>query len=560
MNRIDVAPVFSALLLVLAWLVPIHYYPWTSFYNEMAASLSLLVILGYCAWRYRGDKAVMPTFAGFLFFLALIPLVQALFGKVVFAGDGILASLYLGGAAIAYVLGNRIARDDFVLCFTGVLLAFLAGAVISAFIALYQWLGLSIANLNFWVSDHATGARAYANLNQPNNLATLLCLGLVACLYFYSKRFFGQLTFWLLVFVLSVGLAAAASRTSWVILGFLVLWWATIIRPGNEIVKLADIVGIIALFAALLLTVFPLVSDWLLLSGPPRALAIDGSGRFEIWLLLFAALWEMPAWGYGWGQISTAQVLAAEPSMPQAHMTEYSHNVALDLLLWNGWLLGGVIIAVFAYWGISRTLAAKVTEVRYALLAVAVVVIHGMLEYPLAYAYFLFPVAFLMGAVDSLRGRSSIRVSPIFMPFLFVFSASLTIFVWIEYRQVEEDHRLMRFETARIGTQVQPGAYPDVLILSQLREFIRFARTEAKVGMDDDRIAWMEKVAHRYPYPPALFRYTLALALNGRIEEANTELARMSVICPEELYSEALANLRLMSRTYPDLLKLSAMQ
>jgi hypothetical protein len=111
----------------------------------------------------------------------------------------------------------------------------------------------------------------------------------------------------------------------------------------------------------------------------------------------------------------------------------------------------------------------------------------------------------------------------------------------------------LRFETRGIGDIRAEQKAPDVVILSQLREFNRFSRTEVNDNLNSEEIKWMEKIAHRYPKPNSLLRYSLALFLNGRAEEGKIELFRLRKLYGEDAYQVAKNNLKLMSEKYPQL-------
>ena len=127
--------------------------------------------------------------------------------------------------------------------------------------------------------------------------------------------------------------------------------------------------------------------------------------------------------------------------------------------------------------------------------------------------------------------------------------------VFQEYRVIEEDHLNMRMASARIGSSVNTSnVTPDTKVLTQLREFVRFARTEATPGMSDEELEWMRRVSHRYTYPPALFRYALALGLNERYREAEKIMGVLKRLHGEELYLEAKASLEVLAdEKYPQL-------
>ena len=104
---------------------------------------------------------------------------------------------------------------------------------------------------------------------------------------------------------------------------------------------------------------------------------------------------------------------------------------------------------------------------------------------------------------------------------------------------MEEGMRTLRFESAKIGVSGIKTTPPKSTLLDQLEAFQQFAATEAKAGMNEKEIERMRKVALRYGYPPVLFRYALALGLNGDPEEALKALRKICAIHSLENCEEA---------------------
>ncbi|WP_228731742.1 Wzy polymerase domain-containing protein, partial [Acinetobacter sp. Colony158] len=104
--------------------------------------------------------------------------------------------------------------------------------------------------------------------------------------------------------------------------------------------------------------------------------------------------------GYGWGKTSLAQ-LTVFNLHPSHEWVTSGHNVLLDIIVWNGLPLGLLIIAYMACWILWLNQKAKTLESIIALLMVGAILIHALLEFPLRYAYFLFPFGFLLGFVQS---------------------------------------------------------------------------------------------------------------------------------------------------------------
>jgi hypothetical protein len=128
----------------------------------------------------------------------------------------------------------------------------------------------------------------------------------------------------------------------------------------------------------------------------------------------------------------------------------------------------------------------------------------------------------------------------------------------VDYLRLEEEFRRMRFESARIEASRAPETTRPPLVLTQVASLIRFARTEARPDMTARELTDMAQVAHRYPLPPTLFRYALALGLNHRYEEASLELKRLERFHIRAHHDEIRNNWATLTEQYPTLANVPA--
>jgi len=539
--------IFIALFCVLGWLLPNHYPPWLAFFQDAAWFASALLL----AFVLFQKRLSCPVISVGVLVLAFVPLLQLLFGGVYFLGDAVIASAYIAGFSFVLSAGYGLSTNArlFSSITQGLAGLLLLGAVLSVWIALRQWFLLSGS---IWVVDLRPGGRPFANLGQPNNLATLLGMGLAAVLYFYEKRQLNRLASGVLAVFLLFGIALTQSRTPWLTAIAVCLFWAWKSRSCDTRLRLPSLLLWMLVFSILVLAL-PVVAEFLMLSSSDPLQRMKSLQRWDLYQQFYHAVIHGPLWGYGWNQVSVAQV-AITPMYPVALMTEYTHNIVLDLLIWNGPVLGGLIIIAAALWLGRLAWVARSSESLFALLAAGCVLTHGMLEYPHAYAYFLLPLGLLLGIAQAEDRATRTFIMPRWLLGGIVLIASgLGGWVWHEYRIIEEDFRLMRFETANIGSLKAEQAAPDVQLLTQLREFTRFARTEAAENMSDEELEWMRRVAHRYPYLPSLFRYSYALALNNRTDEAYAQLLILRGLYGEEHFRDTLQLLTDKQETYPQL-------
>jgi len=278
--------------------------------------------------------------------------------------------------------------------------------------------------------------------------------------------------------------------------------------------------------------------------------ALGGEVRLVLWQQLIDALSRQPFFGYGWNQVSVAQVAVAAEH-PSAVFAEYAHNLILDLLIWNGAILGCAVFAAMGWWLMTRIRRVSSLESWFALLFILVICTHSLFEFPYAYTYFLLPLGLCIGIVD-LAPATNTRLPRWAFAAATVIGSAILLYTFIEYKRIEVDYQLMRFESAGIERKIPLSKAPDVVMLTQMREFIRFARTEAKEQMSVDELDWMRKVAHRYAYAPALLRYALALGLNHHPQEAGLELRRLKQLNAEQ-FNEVRPGWEALIKVHPQL-------
>lgn len=182
--------------------------------------------------------------------------------------------------------------------------------------------------------------------------------------------------------------------------------------------------------------------------------------------------------------------------------------------------------------------------------------IHGLLEFPLEYAYFLIPAGLLMGFIEGSTSQASIRVIAIPRKIFacgVVAVVAASMVVASEWLAAEANYRTLRFESARIGQQETSSSNPDLLLLTQLNAFLTFARTEATPAMPPEQVEWMRKVAARFGYPPVMFRYALAAGLSGKNREAEVTLQRICHIHGRERCTEAQEGWEILRQRFPQL-------
>jgi O-antigen ligase len=521
----------AAALLGAAWLLPIHDLPWLAFHADLLAAAALALMAVACLRQAQG-RVHVPSLARQVLAVACVPLLQAAFGLTLFAGDALMAALYLLGLAIAIVGGAGLARGQ---PHSGLLLcwALLVAGLLSTLMATLQWLQWSPGPLlQSWLRTVAAGERPTANIGQSNMLATLLVLAVVAALALHQAKRIGHPSGVACGGVLIAGVVITQSRTGLLALGVVALWLGLSSRRSGPAIGWKTGAG-----AALWLLLCLLLRSWL--SQPlritPLRPTLDAAvgPRAGHWSTLWEAIQATPWFGQGWNQVAVAQARAAGQSA-SGEFIEHSHNLVLDLLVWNGVPLGLLILALILVWTFRQLRDCRDPQQALMLAGVLALGVHAMTEYPLDYAYFLMPLGAVLGALDAnrdaqkrpgLQGQGLAR--SVCMAVL-ALAATLTAWVTVEYTSLEQDHALMRLQWARPDlVSMGTAAVPQVVLLTQLRALLVFMRTPTEAGLSAAQLQSMKRLSQRYGYAPVLHRMALTEHHNGRPEDARATLAHL---------------------------------
>lgn len=528
-----------------AWLSPSHYPPWLSFHGEGLTFLALMVVS--LAWVSRTRKWVLER--AVLLPMALIGVIWLQWGagQIAYSGQAVMGSLYLGGFALAWLLGSNLAdktdAGDRILSWLAGLLV--VAAALSVCVAALQWLDLESGYANLIV-ERPQGGRPNGNLAQSNHLATLILMGLVMSVWLYQQHYLRRWQTWALVIWFSFGLTMAQSRAGWLsaaLLGLFLLW------RGQSAWRIGGLRAVLGWWSILLLmwAAWQPANVTLSATGESRALAslTQDNARVVLWRQILAGIEQSPWWGYGWGQ-TVAGHKAGTAYISNGLLTDYAHSLVLDLTLWLGIPLAILLMATMAWWLLRAVY--RINDPRQLLLLAAAlpVLVHSLVEFPFAYAYFLFTVAFLFG---SLSARQSAEKSGAWtidrLPgrwigiTLVVVWAGLAARVGYEYVQVEEDYRVMRFEMRSVGRIPENYAAPDLVLLNQLGAILTLGRVKPRPGMSSEELESMKMLNRNYNWATLQMRYAVALALNGQLEQALLEMKSLRAHYGESSYEQA---------------------
>ncbi len=312
---------------------------------------------------------------------------------------------------------------------------------------------------------------------------------------------------------------------------------------------------LLAALYALLTLAWPPLNDALYLGGGRSVGSqLDGGVRLPVWLTLLDAVGREPWWGYGWQQVVLAQLAVALEHPPIHHIFEHSHNLVLDLVLWAGVPVGSAIVLLAGLATLRQLQAVSDARALWLLTPALGVFTHSMVEFPIEFAYFLVPAGLGIGAANGLCPMAASNdVRPRVLRLATLVVGAALVVVALDYFEAEQNYRVLRLESAGIGTTKIESEPPELRVLDQLQAFLWFARTEARPDMPAEERALMRRTAQRFAFPPVLLRLALVDGLHGDVAAAERGLALVCSMNKPERCEEGRSSWRLLQERYPQL-------
>lgn len=535
----------AAILIFLAWLMPVHYRPWVTYTGELYAFFALFALAIICL----KEKLKIPTISLPLLLLACIPVIQFLIGQVFFLSTAMMGFIFVFSFWFASVLGYNLSTGNYNReeTFTNLSYVFLASGTITGLIAVCQWTNLD--SILPGMVNISGNQRPYANFAQPNNMATFLVMALMSCLYLYEKKKIQTKWLFACAAVIIMGVALSQSRTAWVAAIAIMLYLAFYQYKG--IIRLKWYYSILWFaFFVTCIVAFPLLSQLatqvmdaqVVQSRDVVSRATGDMSRLAIWQQMLAAIQAEPWFGYGWYQTSVAFVSITDTVQGPVWIRS-AHNFIIDFLIWNGLIIGLPFLAYFGYLGFQLQRWVNTPESVIGILMIGAFVTHAMFEFPQHYAYFLLPVGFIMGTV--LAQRADVAKQLIMPSWLMkVIFALGVILVAVIYRD---------YDTAvpKLGQSIRYEQQPEkitnekpIFLLTEFNHRIDWIRVNPYTKMSQNEIHEYEKLVVSYPTKYNLLKYIRLLAYNGYIKEAHHQLWRLNTIQKTELnYAEIIKDI-----------------
>lgn len=534
-----------ACLFALAWLLPTRTPPWATFYHETLTAVCFLVAAWWALIAPLVSKSAAIEFrridlsGAAILFLAIstIPLAQAWFGMLVFPTEAFVYAAYLLVSALTVVAAHYAQRHSPWLLVQAVLAGIVIAALISAGLALYQRMGLTWMGV---LAPDPETVRATAHLGQPNNLATLLCLGLAGIWWGFLRKHIGQTVSFLAAGLLLVGICLTGSRTG--LLALLV--FPSAMALGWPAVGGARRAGALAALLTWLVVVWTVLAfsppDFLISGGRNAAEQASAGYRSLMWSHVLDAIAQKPWTGWGWNQISLSRTEMASLYPDDKVIFSYAHNLVLDLLMWNGVPLGLAIVFLAAWWLVASVRQAVKAEHWVLLAGLCAMGVHAFLEFPHAYLFFLLPAAVFVGSLDGELGSFfRWQVSRWWLLSGIAAGSILLVLVVRDYQEIERVDLSWRLYEANIGRSSHLPKAANPWILKGVADADEQLRKRPRAEMPAEELKHWREALNRYPAVGSLARYAQAATMNNMPQEAEWALATLCQFGSQSLCATA---------------------
>ena len=535
--------VFISIIIIfcISLLNPIHILPWSSFLSEIIFFIGFLLLI-LCAPLKFLVKNTLP-----ILFISFIPLIQFFLGEIYYFSIAFLCFIYIFCFWLSVIVGLNFSQKNnyhssvqktniifFISCF------YIFICFVSSLIAIIQWLNISYSTQ--YISG-MVGNRPFANLAQANHLATLLCLGVLGCFFLYETKKINKYFLALCTVIFLFVIALTQSRTPWI---FSVIFLLTIFFKQRHYMfrlSFSAILGWVSVYIMLVFSIpyiAELLSPYFSIIRTMDVLerATSGYLRLEIWNQAIHAIIEKPWFGYGWNQTSAAQYSVID-RYPGKEWFSSAHNIVLDIILWNGIFLGGLITIYFAKTYIECLIYNKNLDTIFACFLIMPILVHSFLEYPFKYAYFLLPAGVLWGVMISEKNNNYIKIENLYFKVIAFLGLVLACYTFKEFSEVIDNN--VAANTYEMNERTDNFELPySVYILDEFKVRSQWFALNPDTKLNQKELDKYERMVSLHITPYDLIKYAKLLAYNNNEYEAKRQLKILKILYNKEYKYESL--------------------
>lgn len=553
------------LMMVLPFLQPIRVSPLTPFYSEwLAFALGLvagIALLTRSFWEtVVAPKVVLPLLA----LLGLIA-VQSVFIKPVYPAQPLLPAFYLAWAILLAVLVAWLReRTDLETVLRTLAYFMLAGGALHALIGIIQYLGLYE-----WFGglvDSRIIVNITGNIGQQNHFATHLMLATLALAYLSSlgRMTWGLTIFFLALFAFLLALSGSRSVMLYALGAFVLSFLAYRKTRNDRHYRLAWISGLLLALFLIYQYSLPWLNDWLktaldyfgldtghleILTAAQRGATSGIEQRLVEWRKAWLMFLSSPLLGvgignYGWHSFMLHGLPDLAVASPKSQLSHHAHNVFLEILAELG--VVGLLLLLFLLVTWLRQFLKRWGSLETWFIAAVLLTlfIHGNLEYPYWFSYFLGILAVFLALGDSRTIR--LTFTPVLgqigaLASLLLLSAIMAI-TFIGYRQLSNVNALILMQSPDQAARTLRAISMNPL-LTPWAEAAIAAHGETDKNNIARQVQLTTRVMRHQPDRAKVYRQIVYLTLAGETDKA-LSLLRHSATAYAPVFPRYVCNLK----------------
>jgi O-antigen ligase len=524
------------------YVLPRHTFPLPAFYAEWVALVLglFLVAISLCRELVLTMQKSASAHALALPRVMCAPLVLIAGIALQWASDRIrvpasalLTVDYLLWAALLMVLGGELRLRLSALRVADFMAwGFTAGGLGNACVAFAQKFdSYPVAGFFAALIYPASMGRALGNIAQSNHLAHVLCLGSVSAFFLARRGRMPWAVFWVLHGVLALAAAWSGSRS--VVLYALLVCLLGFIADKKRWLWL--VVAAVQLGALAVLAVPLIGGDATAGSAPEstwaRVSATASDVRWALWRDAWAIANQNPLVGSGAESYRRESVLLTankgegELKVP----AEHAHNIGLQLVAEYGFPLALIALGVIGrlFCGSLRSHLRQVGD-RSALIwlggVLLIASLHSALEYPLWFAYFLGPVALLLGVLESRCWRVTWPHARTLLLGMVVGALGLAFSLLQDYRVLERVNAWRQAESVDTAALERDLRLASTLsgrsLLEPYAQLVLLTSFKPSPALAPEQWAICQQLIDFMPTPQVLSRCEMVAGLSGHDDEA----------------------------------------
>lgn len=529
------------LMVTLPFLQPVRVKPIIHFYSEwLALTLGLGTGFALLAHSFWG-KLSAPKLAVYLFGLMALIAIQTILIKPTYTAQALLPLLYLSWAILLTVLVTWL-REQLGL---GTILRILAyfvlfGGLLHALFGAAQYL-----NLYGWLDGLIQSKQLVSitgNIGQQNHFAAHVTLAALAMSYLFALRHLSRGLVVPLVILFSFILALSSSRSvALYALGAFALSLLAYRKTGNDSHRrLAWLTGLLLALFLLFQYSLPWLNEWIAATlahlgfetGHLEILTATQRGASGIeqrlvewhkaWLMFLSApLFGVGIGNYGWHSFMLSGFPETAGATQKIELYHHAHNIFMEVLAELG-ATGGLLLLLLLITWLRQFLKNWLTPESWFIAAVLLVLfIHGNLEYPYWYSYFLGILVIFLALGDARR------VPIIFTPRLGQIGAAASLFLlfailavtFAGYRQLTNINAIVLMQSPEEAARTLRAISMNPL-LTPWADATTIAHSKPDKSNIERQLELTTRVMRHQPDYIKVRQQIMYLALAGRMDDA----------------------------------------